>query len=196
MRQWGTRRLGRHGAARYLLAGADDWPVNKVSPMPYEWITPQTPSDSQPTQLHLWPYRSLPRKGMVWFVGGTAALIALPALVLIGSPLLWGLLPFLIGTVAAIWFALQRSYADGAVVEVLTLSADTAHLTRFGPRQRQQEWQANPHWVQVMLHPSGGPVPQYLTLRGAGREVELGAFLTEAERVTLARELRGALARA
>lgn len=164
--------------------------------MPYEWITPQTPSDSQPIQLHLWPYRSLPRKGMVWFVGGTAALIALPALVLIGSPLLWGLLPFLIGTVAAIWFALQRSYADGAVVEVLTLSADTAHLTRFGPRQRQQEWQANPHWVQVMLHPSGGPVPQYLTLRGAGREVELGAFLTEAERVTLARELRGALARA
>jgi uncharacterized membrane protein len=133
---------------------------------------------------------------MVWFIGGTAALIALPTLVLIGSPVLWGLLPFLIGTIAAIWFALQRSYADGAVVEVLTLSADAAHLTRFGPRKRQQEWQANPHWVQVMLHPSGGPVPQYLTLRGAGREVELGAFLTESERITLAGELRSALARA
>jgi uncharacterized membrane protein len=36
-------------------------------------------------------------------------------------------------------------------------------------------------------------VPQYLTLRGAGREVELGAFLTEAERVSLESELRRAL---
>ncbi|MFN3605991.1 MAG: DUF2244 domain-containing protein, partial [Cypionkella sp.] len=89
-----------------------------------------------------------------------------------------------------------RSYRDAEIVEDLTLTPALVTLTRHGPRDRHAQWQANPHWVQVMLHPSGGPVPQYLTLRGAGREVELGAFLTEAERVTLARELRGALARA
>lgn len=158
--------------------------------MPYEWINPA----QNGAELHLWPYRSLPRKGMAWFVGGTAALIALPALTLIGSPILWGILPFLLGTLAAIWFALQRSYADGAIVEVLHLGPDMARLTRFGPRKARQEWQANPHWVQVTLHAAGGPVPHYLTLRGAGREVELGAFLTEAERVALAPELRRALA--
>jgi uncharacterized membrane protein len=161
--------------------------------MPYEWITPSTSDTPAKQELHLWPYRSLPRKGMVWFIGGTAGLIGLPAVALLGSPVLWGLLPFLIGAIAAIWFALNRSFADGAILEVLTLSDETASLTRYGPRNRRQEWHANPHWVQVTLHATGGAVPQYLTLRGAGREVELGAFLTEDERVRLAGELRRAL---
>jgi uncharacterized membrane protein len=157
--------------------------------MPYEW----TKAHEGTTELHLWPYRSLPRRGMVWFLGLTAALLGLPALVLIGSPVLWGLLPFLLGAIWAIWAALNRSFRDGEIVEVLHLSPDTATLTRHGPRGRRQEWQANPHWVQVTLHATGGPVPNYLTLRGAGREVELGAFLTEAERASLERELRRAL---
>ncbi len=58
-----------------------------------------------------------------------------------------------------------------------------------------QEWQANPHWVRLTLHPTAGPVPQYLTLTGNGREVELGAFLTEAERIALHTDLTQALAR-
>lgn len=157
--------------------------------MPYEW----TPAREGTTELHLWPYRSLRRRGMVWFLGLTAAMLGLPALVLIGSPVLWGLLPFLLGAIWAIWAALNRSFRDGEIVEVLRLSPDTAHLTRHGPRGRWADWQANPHWVRVTLHPTGGPVPNYLTLRGAGREVELGAFLTEAERLTLERELRRAL---
>ena len=41
--------------------------------MPYEWNPPQ--GDAQ--HLHLWPYRSLPRRGMVWFIGITSGLIAL-----------------------------------------------------------------------------------------------------------------------
>lgn len=156
--------------------------------MPYEW----TNAPEGTAELHLWPYRSLPRRGMVWFLGLTAAMLGLPALVLLGSPVLWGLLPFLLGAVWAIWAALNRSFRDGEIVEVLRLSPDTAQLTRHGPRGRRADWQANPHWVQVTLHSSGGPVPQYLTLRGAGREVELGAFLTEAERVSLEHELRRA----
>lgn len=130
---------------------------------------------------------------MVVFIALTAALLALPLLVLIGSPVLWGLLPFVLGAVAAIWLALQRSYRDGEIVEILRLSPDQMQLTRHGPRGRRQDWQANPHWVQVQIHPTGGPVPHYLTLRGAGREVELGAFLTEGERQALERDLRSAL---
>lgn len=160
--------------------------------MPYEW----TEKSNDQAELHLWPYRSLPRRGMVWFLGLTAAFLALPAVALIGSPVLWGLLPFLLGAVWAIWAALNRSFRDSEIVEILRLSKSQAHLTRHGPRGRQQEWQANPHWVQVILHPTGGPVPNYLTLRGAGREVELGAFLTEAERIALDRELRAALRKA
>jgi uncharacterized membrane protein len=39
-------------------------------------------------------------------------------------------------------------------------------------------------------------VPQYLTLSGNGREVEIGAFLSEEERLALYPELTAALARA
>ena len=130
--------------------------------MPYEWLPP-TP-DSQ-ARLHLWPYRSLPRRGFVLFIGATCALIAVPMLAVLAE-----------------------------IVEDLTLDRDSLALTRHGPRGARQDWQANPYWVTVHLHPTGGPVPNYLTLKGNGREVELGAFLSEDERLTLCDELQTRLA--
>lgn len=133
---------------------------------------------------------------MVWFLGGTAVFIAVPLLGLIGSPVLWGLLPFLLATIAAIWWALERSFRDGEIVEDLTLTPDQITLTRHGPRGKRQDWQANPHWVRLTLHATGGPVPQYLTMKGEGREVEIGAFLTEEERRRLCAEITDHLRKA
>jgi uncharacterized membrane protein len=158
--------------------------------MPYEWLPPSPAGQ----RLHLWPYRSLPRRGFVWFIGGTAVLLAVPLLGVIGSPVLWALLPFLLAAIAAIWWALDRSYRDGEIGEDLTITPGGVTLVRHGPRGRRQDWQANPHWVKVTLHPTGGPVPDYLTLSGGGREVELGSFLTPAERRALASGLRQRLA--
>ncbi|THD82284.1 DUF2244 domain-containing protein [Aliigemmobacter aestuarii] len=154
--------------------------------MPYEWLPPQ--DDTQ--RLHLWPYRSLPRRGMVWFIGATAGLLLVPLSAVIGSPVLWGLLPFLLLALLSIWWALERSYRDAEIVEDLTLTADQVTLVRHGPRGKRQDWQANTHWVQVERHETGGPVKHYLTLRGGPREVELGAFLTEDERLALEWDLR------
>ncbi len=153
--------------------------------MPYEWL----PLTGPEAHLHLWPHRSLPKVGFVWFIGGTVALIALPMLSVLGSPVLWGVLPFAVLAVAGVWLALSRSYRDGEIVEDLALSPTRITLTRHGPRGRRQAWEANPHWVRVILHPRGGPVPNYLTLQGGPREVELGAFLSEAERIALRDEL-------
>lgn len=154
--------------------------------MPYEWLPPE--GDTR--HLRLWPYRSLPRRGMVWFIGGTAICIAMPLLGLLGSPLLWGLLPFLLAAIAGIWWALERSYRDGEILEDLTLAPDRLTLLRRGPQGKRQEWQANPHWVKVRLYPKDGPVPDYLTLKAEGREVELGAFLTATERRALHSDIR------
>ena len=155
--------------------------------MPYEWLPPAP--DRAETRLHLWPYRSLPRRGFVWFIGGTCALILVPMLSVLGSPVLWGILPFFLLAIWGMWFALSKSYRDGEIVEDLAFTRDTMRLVRHGPRGRKQEWEANPYWVRVALHPTGGPVPNYLTLKGDGREVELGAFLSEEERITLRDEL-------
>ena len=152
--------------------------------MPYQW-TDQT--------LTVWPHRSLPARGFVWFIGATAVLFTLPLLAQLGSPALWVLLPFLTAAVAAVWYALQRNNRDRAIVETLTLSPTELSLTRTGPKAQVQHWLTNPYWVHLTLHKTAGPVPNYLTLRANGREVELGAFLTEPERIALKADLESQL---
>lgn len=159
--------------------------------MPREWLPPGPGGE---TRLHLWPHRSLTPSGFVLFIGVTAGLIALPALAVLGSPVLWGLLPFFVLAVAGIWWAIRRNQKDTEIIEDLTLSPARIALVRHGPRGRRQNWEANPYWVRVTIHPTGGPVPNYLTLAGAGREVELGAFLTESERLDLSKDLTRRLA--
>lgn len=163
--------------------------------MPYEWLPPDASSDEGAARrMRLWPHRSLPRKGFVWFIGGTAALIALPLLAVLGSPVLWGLLPFLMLSLLGIWMALQRNNRDRDILEELTLTPARIRLTRQGPRSTRAEWEANPHWVRVALHRTGGPVPNYVTLTGGPRVVEIGAFLSEDERTALSHDLDRALA--
>lgn len=159
--------------------------------MPYEWLPPRDGEQ----RLHLWPHRSLSQRGFVGFVGLTAALIAVPLLPNLGSPVLWALLPFLLATIWGIWFALRKNGRDRDIVEDLSLTPDRITLVRHGPKGQRQDWEANPYWLRVTLHETGGPVPNYLTLKGEGREVELGAFLSEEERVALRGELADRIAR-
>lgn len=150
--------------------------------MPYQWLPP-TPDGTQ--ELRLWPHRSLSRRGFAGFIALTATLIALPLVGLLGQKVLWGLLPFLVAAVAGIWLALRKSERDREILEVLTLTPELATLIRTGPMGLRREWQANSYWIDPVLHANGGPVPDYLTLRGGPREVELGVFLTEVERKAL-----------
>jgi uncharacterized membrane protein len=157
--------------------------------MPYEWL----PTEENEYRLHAWPHRSLTQRGFVWFVGITASLIALPMLTVLGSPVVWALLPFLAASIAGIWLALRKNGRDRNIVEELVITPSRVALVRHGPERRKQEWEANPHWLRVTLHEDGGPVPNYLTLKAKGREVELGAFLSEEERIILHKEVQEAL---
>jgi uncharacterized membrane protein len=188
--------------------------TNPEPAMPYEWVTPRTVRDtpdaprtapplqaerlrdaplSLPAEVHLWPYRSLPRSGFVIFIGLTCSFLALPLTALIGLTALWVVLPFLAAAVWAIWFALQRSYRDGEILEVLRISHGDMHLSRRVARRQRgraipaQNWEANPYWVRIRTHEK--PLPDYLTLEGGPRSVELGAFLTPGERRRLSAEL-------
>jgi uncharacterized membrane protein len=143
--------------------------------------------------LRLTPHKSLTPEGFVWFMGATAALIAIPLLSILGNPVFWFLLPFILGALWAIWAALTRSWRDREIYEELVVWDDLIRLERHEPRRPPLAWEANPYWVRVALHARGGPVPQYLTLQGGEREVELGAFLTPPERIGLKETLDKAL---
>ncbi len=145
-------------------------------------------------ELHLWPHRSLSAPGFVGFISITAALSAVPLLAVLGTGAIWILLPLVSIAVAGIWWALLRNNRDAQVYEVLSLDKDLATLRHRAADGTEQCWQANPHWVRIELHPTIGPVPNYLTLKGGPREVELGAFLSADERVALARDLTQLLA--
>lgn len=159
--------------------------------MPYHW-TEDTPTQ---TELRLWPHQSLPPRGMAAFVLATFTMISLPLYGLLGTKLLWGLLPFLLIAVFGIWFALSRSQLDRSIVETLTLRGDTVRLVRHNPRGPEQSWECNRYWARSELHPTGGPVPNYVTLTGNGRDVEIGSFLSEEERIALHGDLITRLAR-
>ncbi|NCO22067.1 MAG: DUF2244 domain-containing protein [Rhodobacterales bacterium] len=150
-----------------------------------------------PTLAHavLWPHRSLPRKGMAGVIGFAFVMILIPVIPLLGSPVLWGLLPFTMGAVWLLWFFLERSYATGALREDLMLWSDRIEIVRTNAHGPVQHWAANPFWVRVSLTAKGGPVDNYVTLSGAGRVVELGAFLSPDERKTLHADLHRLLNR-
>ena len=141
------------------------------------------------TIIELWPYNSLKPKGFVFFLGTTFALIALPLFNVLGTKVFWGLFPFLFLTLVGIWFALRKSLRDRQIIEQLTLYKDKLLLIRQDPTGEQKEWACSPYWSKLKMYDKEGPVANYITLSGNGREVELGSFLSEDERKELFHEL-------
>jgi uncharacterized membrane protein len=129
---------------------------------------------------------------MAAFVLTTFTLILIPTLPLLGSVLLWWLLPFVLLAVWGIYFALRRNYRARQITEVLTLNEDAAHLTRTEPSGAVREWDCKRYWTTITKYEKDGPIPHYVTLKGMGREVEIGAFLSEDERMALYDELQRA----
>ena len=140
--------------------------------------------------IEVWPYNSLKPKGFVLFLGSTFVLISLPLFNVLGTTVFWGLLPFLLVAFIGVWFALRRSLNDRQILEQLTLSKQEIALIRQNPTGEHRRWVCSPYWAKLKIYETEGPVANYITLTGNGREVELGAFLTEDERKTLYEELK------
>ncbi len=162
--------------------------------MPYRWT--ETAPDTSGAFLQtvtLWPHRSLPKRGFVWFIGTTATLLLLPILAVLGTQVLWGLLPFMMLTVGGVWIALRQTYRTGQTREELVMDRSRLQIRRNDPGRPERLWQTNSYWVRAGLR--NGPVEAYLTLSDGQREIELGAFLTPDERRDLCDDLMRRLAR-
>ena len=100
-------------------------------------------------------------------------------------------------------FAGLELLALGAAYYVVSLGAQRREVVRFsehtvavekGRKNLDQSWQFARAWTRVILAtPVVAWYPKRLLLRSHGKEIELGDFLNESERETLAAELRRAL---
>ncbi len=152
--------------------------------MPYQWS--ESPQENTVT---LWPYQSMTPAGFTWFIGITSVMLTVPLLAVLGSAVAWVLMAFFLATIIATWRAITANQTARNTREKLTLSETRIDLVHQPAKGKALSWEANPHWVSINLR-QDGPVENYLTLRGGGREVELGAFLTPEERKQLYDELR------
>lgn len=154
---------------------------------------PFTREDAPVWAVTLWPHRSLSRRGfraLMWF---SAAAMALPIVALIGTPAAPALAPYAGLALFSLWIFFRVNYRRARLTEELRLWPDAIAVERREPRGDVRRWSANPYWVDVKLEDTK-EVARYLTLRGAGRRIELGAFLTPEERVALAEELQRRIA--
>ena len=171
------------------MAGADGRNTRKAPAQTGAFFDVETPAQEPLLHLVLRPHRSLPRAGFALLMLVAWGFFLVPLSMLLGTPALWGLLPFTLGALLLLWYFVNRNYADAQLTEELTLWPELIRVDRFNPRGPSQHWQANPYWVRLRLFPEGGPVENYLTLRGGGREIELGAFLSPEERAEIHRDL-------
>jgi uncharacterized membrane protein len=103
----------------------------------------------------------------------------------------WPVLPFagleIVVLGAAFYLCLTRSQLR----EVVTISRDTVSVER-GRKQPEQHWECPRAWARISMERS--PIawyPSRLSVAFQGRQVEIGRFLNEMERQTLAVELQG-----
>jgi uncharacterized membrane protein len=167
--------------------------------MPYHWSKSPSAADFVAKEigkvglcLYVSSHNSLTPSGFVKIISITAVMMLIPIFAFLGHTFLWIIAGTLGLTLLAIWTALKASWHRGKVFEVLEIWTDCVRLKRTNPNGSIQEWDANPYWTEISIIEKDGPVPNYLTLRGNGRTVELGSFLSEDERPILAKELRDA----
>ena len=164
-----------------------------------DWIDWRERQDRPVYAAKLWPNRPLTERGRKTALGIAAVGLAVPLIPAIGSPVFWGLLPFLAGALALLWLGLRRNILDGRLAEWVAIWPDEMRVERREPGGLVRRWRAEPFHVRLTLH-AEGKVEQYLTLRATGssgaREIELGAFLSPEERVALAGEIEAAIGRA
>ena len=144
----------------------------------------------QTVTVWLRPNRTLSRRSMHRLVGWLA--VATLGTALLGAWVQGNIYAplFALAESAGVAWALGVAWHAGDRSERITMDAHTLQVEALpgGVRTRFQ-----PGWVRVRLQPGSGH--RRLLLASHGRELEIGAFLADEERVEVSRELNSLLAR-
>lgn len=140
------------------------------------------------------PHRSLTRAGLWLFLTaqGAAALGFALLAAWRGNVFAPAFAVLEVGLVA---WCLVRVWRASATGEVIVLDPTRLEVVRMGDPGPPARF--HPYWARLRLRPGRWRgAPSRLVIRSHGREVEIGAFLTDEERTELARRLSGLLAQA
>lgn len=137
------------------------------------------------------PHRSLGPRGFLVVMGliGGISFVTGALFVLKGA---WPVLGFMGIDVALVWFAFRQSYRAAQVRERVLVTADEVVVMRRDSAGREQAWRLPAYWARVDQedHPSGDHT---LWLASRGSRIDVGGFLSPAERKTFGDALAGAL---
>lgn len=159
--------------------------------MQYSEETAFARKDKPLYEVTIWPNRSLGRIGFRNTLILVSVGMAIPIIPFLFSPIGWALLPFGLLPVILTYVFIKRNYWDGRLTEELRLWQDLITIERTEPNGDVKRWFANPYWIKTMMHDK--PVENYFTIKGNNREIEVGAFLSPEERISLKIEIDDAL---
>ena len=142
----------------------------------------------------LTPHRSLSPRGFVVLMAAICAFSFSAGLgfFLAGA---WPVVGFLGLDVLLVYVAFRVNFRHGRMYETLRLNREALTVRRVDHWGKARRWLFQPTWLQVLIDDPPRHESQ-LTLRSHGRSITVGAFLTPAERLGVAKTLRRALAKA
>jgi uncharacterized membrane protein len=144
-------------------------------------------------RIELSPHCSLtPSGALLFFLGLCGVCFGIATFMAVQG--FWPVLPFAGAEMALVGWALHASMARRHHRQTITIGDEDVHI-RTCDRRHDDEVVFPRHWARVKLRrPFSRLHPSRLTIGSHGRELEIGRFLTEAERRGLAHRLASLLA--
>tara|TARA_A100001011_G_scaffold390175_1_gene473068 strand:+ start:833 stop:1342 length:510 start_codon:yes stop_codon:yes gene_type:complete len=140
--------------------------------------------DKPVLSLTIWPHRSCDKKTFSLILLCISLILIAPSFLFLKIELALSILPFSLFSIMLLFFVGNKNFNDALLIEKLKIYPKTIIIERKEPNKNVKKWYSNPYWTKVNLY-NNGPVESYLTLKGNGKEVELGSFLTPEERINL-----------
>ena len=133
--------------------------------------------------LTLWPHRSMDKKTFYNIMIVLCGAMMIPIIPFIGKKGIFLVLLFYSVTLLLLFFFIMLNYRAGKLYESIKIWPNLIEVRRFEVNGKDKNWCSNPYWTKVKLYEKSQKVENYLTLRGGGREVEIGSFLAPNERL-------------
>ena len=139
--------------------------------------------------LTLWPNKSFGKKDHIKLVSLLYIFILIPILPFLGHKAIYVLLPFSFSTIFFLYFCLRLNSQQQNLYENIKIWHSLIQIKRVDPDGRERIWSANPYWARTRLYPTDEKVSNYLTVKGNGREIEVGSFLDPNERLAIKKQI-------